>query len=432
VESEHLRELLRQELASAREETDRLFQMLAPEAMYERPIPERHRTVFYLGHLEAFDWNMICATSFDQPSFNSHFDRLFNFGIDPIDGRLPQDKPSDWPSVQEVISYRDHVRSTVDDLLDRANLTNGSQPFVENGQIFSVAIEHRLMHAETLAYMFHWLDSEMKRPDLARGIRTTNGNVPETKRAIKPVRIPAGYAELGQQPCLFGWDNEFAAHSVFVPEFFMDTLNVTNGDFLEFVLSGAYRQRSLWSDSNWEWIQQADVQHPKFWISRGEKWFYRTMFEEVPLPRAWPVYVSHAEATAYARWKGQSLPTENQFHRAAFGSPTGPEQPASSGNFDFKSWIPEPVGASDAYASAFGIYDLVGNGWEWTSTPFAPFDGFKPFPFYAGYSADFFDGKHFVLKGASPRTARSLVRKSFRNWFQPQYPNIYATFRCVQ
>jgi len=90
------------------------------------------------------------------------------------------------------------------------------------------------------------------------------------------------------------------------------------------------------------------------------------------------------------------------------------------------------VGAFPGRASAFGIYDLVGNGWEWTGTPFAPFKGFEPFPFYPGYSANFFDGKHFVMKGASPRTAASLVRESFRNWFQPHYPNVYATFRCVE
>ena len=78
------------------------------------------------------------------------------------------------------------------------------------------------------------------------------------------------------------------------------------------------------------------------------------------------------------------------------------------------------------------VDDLVGNGWEWTRTEFAPFPGFEPFPFYSGYSADFFDGRHFVMKGASPRTAESLLRPSFRNWFQPFYPNIYATFRCVE
>jgi formylglycine-generating enzyme required for sulfatase activity len=74
---------------------------------------------------------------------------------------------------------------------------------------------------------------------------------------------------------------------------------------------------------------------------------------------------------------------------------------------------------------------MVGNGWEWTSTPFAPFEGFAAAPNYPGYSSDFFDGRHYVLKGGSPRTAAPLLRRSFRNWFRPDYPHVYATFRCV-
>jgi formylglycine-generating enzyme required for sulfatase activity len=164
------------------------------------------------------------------------------------------------------------------------------------------------------------------------------------------------------------------------------------------------------------------------------------MFSEILLPLAWPVYVSHAEASAYARWTRRSLPTEAQFHRAAYGTPDGrhnlypwgPQAPDSRrGNFAFDSWDPTPVDAHPSGTSAFGIWDLVGNGYEWTSTAFAPFPGFKPFPFYPGYSADFFDGKHYVMKGASPRTAGILLRPSFRNWFQTLYPYIYAKFRCV-
>jgi formylglycine-generating enzyme required for sulfatase activity len=78
------------------------------------------------------------------------------------------------------------------------------------------------------------------------------------------------------------------------------------------------------------------------------------------------------------------------------------------------------------------VAGLLGNGWEWTATPFAPFAGFEPRPYYAGYSADFFDGRHYVLKGGSPRTAATFLRRSFRNWFQPHYPHVYAGFRCVE
>src|SRR5262249_18037848 len=166
VKDEALRERVRHELALARTETDRLFQMLAPEAIYERPISERHRIIFYLGHLEAFDWNMICIKSFGLPSFQPQFDRLFDFGIDPVDGALPHDQPSDWPTVPEILTYRDRVRASVDDVLSRSTFTKSSQPFVENAQIFDVAVEHRLMHAETLTYMFHWLDYSLKRAPL--------------------------------------------------------------------------------------------------------------------------------------------------------------------------------------------------------------------------------------------------------------------------
>jgi formylglycine-generating enzyme required for sulfatase activity len=138
---------------------------------------------------------------------------------------------------------------------------------------------------------------------------------------------------------------------------------------------------------------------------------------------------------------GRRLPSEAEFHRAAYATPEGvtraypwgsAEPEPRHGVFGFASWDPEPIGSRPDGDSAFGVGDLVGNGWEWTRTPFAPLPGFEPLPFYPGYSADFFDGRHFVLKGGSPRTDVSLLRRSFRNWFQPHYPHVYAGFRCVE
>jgi iron(II)-dependent oxidoreductase len=165
------------------------------------------------------------------------------------------------------------------------------------------------------------------------------------------------------------------------------------------------------------------------------------MFEMLPLPRSWPVFVSWAEANAYARWRGARLPSEGEYQRAAYGSDGGADRRFPWGDappdirrgvFDFSSWDPEPAGSHPAGRSAWGVDDLVGNGWEWTSTVFAPFPGFRPLPSYPEYSADFFDGEHVVLKGASPATARDLLRPSFRNWFRPRYPHVYATFRCAR
>jgi formylglycine-generating enzyme required for sulfatase activity len=164
------------------------------------------------------------------------------------------------------------------------------------------------------------------------------------------------------------------------------------------------------------------------------------MFENIPLPAAWPVYTSQEDAVAFAASRGRRLLTEAEYHRAAYAAPDaavrpypwGSEPPGRSrGHFDFASWEPVPAGSRPAGASAWGIHDLVGNGWEWTSSVFAPFPGFEPMASYPEYSADFFDGQHYVMKGASVATAKELIRPSFRNWFRPNYPYVYAKFRTA-
>ncbi len=435
----HLEErtTLRRQLAEARARSDELFGLLCPGAFYERPIPERHRIIFYLGHLEAFDWNLVCRWASQVESFHQQFDRLFDFGIDPVDGNLPSDKPSDWPSIEEICRYNQRVRQEVDQVLDAAFSADSPKTKAQGDAIFHYAIEHRLMHAETLAYMLHQLPLDKKiSPPI----------VPEPPASpVQPhtVEIPSGRATLGlaRSDNTFGWDNEFEAQTVGVPGFALDAYNVTNSQYLEFLRAGGYQDRNLWSESDWNWNTRMNVSHPGFWRRSSDRWHYRTMFEEIPLPLDWPVYVSHAEAAAYARWVGKALPTEKQLHRAAYGTPEGRERSypwgseppdASRGNYGFCRWDPTPVGAHPAGNSAFGVADLIGNGWEWTSTLFEPFPGFQPFSFYPGYSANFFDGKHYVIKGGSARTAPRVLRGSFRNWFQPHYPYAYAAFRCVE
>jgi formylglycine-generating enzyme required for sulfatase activity len=239
----------------------------------------------------------------------------------------------------------------------------------------------------------------------------------------------------------FGWDNEFAFTSADVEAFSIERHDVTNAAFLAFVEAGGYESPRWWTPDDWAWVQHERVRHPLFWEREGSDWYWRGMFDLIPLPLAWPAYVSQAEASAYARWRGARLPTEAEFQRAAFGAPDrqerrhpwGDAEPsARHGVFDFSSWDPEPAGSHPAGASAWGVEDLVGNGWEWTSTVFAPYAGFRAMGSYPEYSTDFFDGEHFVMKGASPATARELIRPSFRNWFRARYPYVYATFRCVK
>jgi len=355
-----------------------------------------------------------------------------------------------WPSRSEVQAF---ARACDEAII--AALSNDELP-VEG---LYTALEHEAMHQETLLYMWHRLPYEQKHRDPSAAVRGPfRGNPSALAELPASVVVPRGIAHLGadRRTTPFGWDNEFDAHEERVPEFEVDVLPVTNAQFLEFMNAGGYQDRALWSDEGWEWIQAEEVQHPAFWLpdsdlgSRppsprsgfGEAsdltgWRWRGMFDEIPLPAAWPVYVSHAEATAYARWTGRRLMTEAEFDRAAYGDdraqPWGHEPPdGTRGHFDFAGFDPVPVGSFPGGASVWGVRDLVGNGWEWTSTVFGPFDGFTPMASYPEYSADFFDGRHYVMKGASPATAKELIRRSFRNWFRGNYPYVYAKFRTAR
>src|SRR3954467_7637586 len=203
---------LHQELEVARSQTDQLFQMVDPAALFDRPIGERHRIIFYLGHLEAFDWNHLGSRCLGLPAFHPQFDGLFERGIDPDPGQLPSDEPKEWPSVPEVQSYNARVREKLDGLWEETPR--------ERRQM---VIEHRQMHAETFAYMMHGLDPAKK----------TRQPQPEVQPVEAPqqemITIPQGCATLGQfRNGEFGWDNEFQEQRIFVPEFRILKFKVTN------------------------------------------------------------------------------------------------------------------------------------------------------------------------------------------------------------
>jgi ergothioneine biosynthesis protein EgtB len=422
-----------------RRRTAQLFDMVAPEAYYERPIPLRNPIVFYEGHLPAFSVNTFLKRGLGQPGIDPSFEVLFERGIDPEDVSAIPGASAGWPPREDIATYARTADRAILDALETKDVTREDNPVLRRGLAAYTILEHEPMHQETLLYIWHRLPHERKRAPDGAPRPILGGDPPERRMA----RIPAGRTTLGakRDEIPFGWDNEFDELVVDVPDFEIDVYDVTNRDFLEFVRAKGYDRDDLWSEEGWRWRVENDVSHPLFWERRGEEWVWRGLFEDVPLPPSWPVFVSHAEASAYARWRDARLPTEAEFHRAAYGTPSGKERSypwgdeppdASRGNFDFARWDPAPVGSFPSGGSAWGVHDLLGNAWEWTSTVFAPFPGFEPMPSYPVYSTDFFDGKHWVMKGGSFATAKALLRRSFRNWFRGNYPYMYATFRCVK
>jgi ergothioneine biosynthesis protein EgtB len=419
---------------AARAATWRFFdETLTPGAYTARPIALRHPFVFYEGHLAAFAVIKLLREALGRPPLDASLETLFERGIDPpAEGAAPS--LTVWPPRDAVTAYVRRADAAIGEAFSSGALGGEAQ----RGAVHTV-IEHELMHQETLRYMLHRLPYADKR----ERAETVSHAFPERLAPPAAVEVAAGVATLGARrgEITFGWDNEFPQTCRMVPAFTIDPLPVTNGEFLEFVDAGGYADSSLWAAGDEEWLAAHGVAHPAFWRREGGAWFWIGHSGPLPLPNSWPVWVSHAEASAYARWKRRRLPTEAEYHRAAFGTPEGPERPfpwgeaepsVERGNLGGDRDDPVPAGSRPAGASAWGVHELVGNGWEWTSTPFAPFEGFAPMSTYPQYSADFFDGRHFVLKGASPATPAALVRRTFRNWFQTRYPYVYAKFRCVQ
>ena len=413
------REDLVQWYRAGRQISKAVFSIPVESAYYDRPIELRNPIVFYEGHLPAFNVNTLIKLALDGNGINDDYELLFARGIDPDSVDAVRDPTDVWPKRHEVQAYGRTADAMIEDALRYAVIENDAVPQLRGGEAALVILEHEQMHQETLLYMFHNMPYERK---VKRAPFAANPWRPPVEREpASPIHIPAGTVTVGADRDTFGWDNEFPAHRVDVAAFEIDRYSVTNGEYLEYMKSEG-------------------VQAPHFWLERDGAWYWRGMFSLIPLPLDWPVYVTNDEAAAYASRRGARLMSEAEYHRAAFGTPSGEERmypwgdeppDGTRGNFGFTNWDPVPVGSYPAGASAWGVHDLVGNGWEWTSTEFAGFPGFTPMPSYPVYSSDFFDGQHFVLKGASPATAPQLIRSSFRNWFRRNYPYVYAKFRCV-
>lgn len=394
----------------------KLFSIVAG-ALYDRPLHRRLPFIFYVGHLPAFNI-LTLEAAYGLTPLDTELEALFRRGIDPSDDAAADAmQPAGWPQLQAVERFAASADERVERLLASAPLSDSQRPMLDRAQAWYTILEHEAMHQETLLYLITCLDHARKRISPAPLGRSAVILDPADR-----VPVPAGHTRLGarREAIEFGWDNEFDEHGVDVAAFTVDRRPVTNQQYLAYVNRGGSR--------------------PQHWSFSERTWWLDTVTGRVELPLQWPAYVSPDQAAAYARAHGGRIMTEAEYQRAAYGTPDGVERQypwgnetphPRHGNFGFRRLTPEPNGSSPAGASAWGIEDLAGNGWEITATPFTPFEGFRPHASYPEYSADFFDGKHVVVKGASPGTDAMLLRPSLRNWFYRDYPYAFTKFRLA-
>jgi iron(II)-dependent oxidoreductase len=237
------------------------------------------------------------------------------------------------------------------------------------------------------------------------------------------------------------YDNERPRHPARLGAFEIDMSAVTNAQYIEFIQDGGYRDPRHWSESGRRWLAESGALAPRYWQRDGQNWNTRSMDRSGPVESDLPVcHVCFHEAEAFARWAGKRLPTEQEWEVAASWDPEtksnrkfpwGAMNTSTEANIDQLSFGASPVGSYDQNVSPLGCYGMIGDVWEWTSSDFTGYPGFRSFP-YKEYSEEFFGSDYKVLRGGSWATRPGAIRNSFRNWDYPIRRQIFSGFRCAR
>lgn len=360
---------------------------------------------WHLGHIAFTEAHWLlgrcCGVAVPEPQWNE----LFH-----AEG-LPKPLRRKLPDTRALYGYLADVRGRVFAYLEEA-------PVEQQMGIWKFVLQHESQHDETIAVL-------RRLADLDLGVEPLPGA--ETAGLDDTlVTVPGGEYLLGSdEPDAL--DNERPAYAATVAAFAIERYPVTQARFRKFIEADGYRTRDYWSEEGWAWRERSGTVRPLYW---------RTGLDDRPV-----CGVSHYEAEAFCRFVGRRLPSEQEWECAAgaplAGREAGPYPWGKAApsvrtcNFDGRRGWVSPVTSHEAGASPYRCADMLGNTWEWTATRFAPHAGFSPYP-YEGYSQNYFDGRHYVMRGGSWATRPWVLRRSFRNWYLPHLRELFVGFRCAQ
>ena len=361
--------------------------------------------------------------------FNSYYE---GFGV-----RIERPKrgTKSRPTVKETIAYRNHVDEQIVSLLNSPDADKVLS-------LVRLGLEHEMQHQELLVYdIKHLLCDHFAAPITP---------LPKSQSKVEGMaEIEGGLVWLGydrdQAPRSrpFAFDNEKPAHQVFIQNFAIDKAPVSNGDFLEFINDGGYQNFHWWFSEGWEAVNREQWRAPLYWELHDDEWMIRDFSGLHPAAskRDEPVcHASYFEASAFAKWAGKRLPTEAEWEHAACydaarkvkqAFPWGDHTP-NSGNTNFFEngyWSPSPIGAFPEGANAYGCQQMIGDVWEWTTSDYVPYPGFRS-------EFDEYNDKWFVnqkvLRGGSFATPQVHIRATYRNFFHAHERWMTSGFRCAK
>ncbi|HKJ35677.1 MAG TPA: SUMF1/EgtB/PvdO family nonheme iron enzyme [Solirubrobacterales bacterium] len=392
-----IKDRIAERLAEARERT---LELVAP-------LDEEQLNRAYSDLLSPLAWDLGHIANFEELWLVQKIG-----GREPLDGELgrfydaienPRATRNELPLLRgsELRGYMGEVRERALEVLERVEL-DGSDPLLAGGFAYEMLIAHERQHQETMLQLLQMVaDYPCPGLDPAPGAG-------DPAPGPEMVDVDGGTYEIGASRDRFAYDNERPRHEVGIAPFEIDATPVTNGDFAEHV-------------------SETGAEPPLYWRAEGSGEFSDTRFgRREPIdPREPVVHVSAEQARAFARWAGKRLPSELEWEVAAMGS--DPDH----ANLDQRRYRPAPAGSLPSGAADSGALQMLGDVWEWTSSSFRGYPGFRPFP-YPEYSEAFFGDEYVVLRGGCWASQRDVIRPTFRNWDFPVRRQIFSGFRCAR
>ncbi|MGH9845018.1 MAG: ergothioneine biosynthesis protein EgtB [Blastocatellia bacterium] len=352
--------------------------------------------------------------------FNSYYE-----GFGPRIARASRGTRS-RPTVAETVRYRKHIDEVMRKFLSRMDGRKDAEKVLA---LVRIGLEHEMQHQELLVYDIKHLLSDLYDAPAA--------SAPVAAETVAGMaEIEGGLFELGYEGGDFAWDNEKPRHKVYLQDFALDRAPVSNGDYLEFIGAGSYRDYRWWLSEGWDTVQREQWEAPMYWELHNGEWMIRDFHglhaakEKANEPVA---HVSYFEAAAYAKWAGKRLPTEAEWEKAAGFDPKRrfqwSDDAVHANLFDNQLWSVAAIGSLPRGRTATGCHQMIGDVWEWTSSDYVPYPGFKSE--FDEYNDKWFVGQK-VLRGGSFATPRIHIRSTYRNFFHPHERWMISGFRCAK
>jgi ergothioneine biosynthesis protein EgtB len=402
---------------------------------------------WHIGHTSWFFETLLQAHQPGYKVYSEEYLFYFNSYYEGFGERIARPKRGtrSRPTVRETVAYRNHIDEQMLSFLEKLSDHPQAETILS---LVRLGLEHEMQHQELLVYdIKHLLCDQFDAPIQPAPASTVKV---EGTAEIEGGLFQLGYGRQDQRPKSkvqspnyeFAFDNEKPSHQVFLPDFALDRAPASNGDFLEFIRAGGYQDFRWWFSEGWETVNREKWLAPLYWELHDDEWMIRdfTGLHSAAGKADEPVcHVSFFEASAFARWAGKRLPTEAEWEKAASISaanapqlfPWGDAAPdvTKANLFENGLWAPAAIGAFPEGQSALGCQQMIGDVWEWTTSDYVPYPGFKT-------EFDEYNDKWFVnqkvLRGGSFATPQLHIRSTYRNFFHAQERWMTSGFRCAR